>query len=327
MADLKTPMAEDKPKILIVHDSSEDITHLQSILRSLDCISYSSTCNNGEVNELVKHSPPNLILLGTRIGERDGYEVAKSIRETNPEHLIPILFLTDSYEANGVHHSDGLEATDLLRKPYYPFELISRCKALLDLKKYEEELEVAEQVLRSLAIAVEARDPTTGNHCDRLFYRLAKMADLLKLGQEVKDTLLKGAVLHDIGKVGIPDHVLLKEGPLTDREWEVMRQHVIIGESLCRPLKFLHPVLPLIRHHHERYDGTGYPDGLKGSGIPIVARVFQICDVFDALTNPRPYKPAFAHDESILILQRETEKGWWDPVIVKTFLQMLENEK
>ncbi len=316
-------MADEKPRILIVDNSEQDIAHLKTILQTLDCRT-ESVSSGQEAIQVTNQYPPNLILLSLQISDMKGHEAAQLIRERRQNGIIPILFLTDSVEENGyARQFDGLEATDLLRKPYYPFELISRCKALLNLKKYEEELEVAGQVLQSLALAVEARDPTTGNHCDRLFYRLSKMADLLRLGTEVKDTLLKGAVLHDIGKVGVPDHILLKEGPLTDREWEVMRQHVIIGESLCRPLKFLYPVLPLIRHHHERFNGSGYPDALRGTDIPLVARVFQVCDVFDALTNPRAYKPAFSCEESIHILRKETEKGFWDPAIVKIFFQML----
>ncbi len=318
-------MTDEKPKILIVHDLEEERRHLASIIQTLDCIP-EIVSSEKEAVHILKQYTPNLIILRFRAPIMRAYETAQTIRNHRKNGLIPILFLTDSLEENTYSEINELEAVDLLRQPYYPFELISRCKALLNLRKYEKELEVAEQVLQSLAIAVEARDPTTGNHCDRLFYRLSRMADVLQLGREDRDTLLKGAILHDIGKVGVPDHILLKEGPLTDREWEVMRQHVIIGESLCRPLKFLHPVLPLIRHHHERFNGTGYPDGLAGDQIPLVARIFQACDVFDALTNPRPYKPAFSHEESIYIIEKETERGWWDPVIVSTFLKMLSEE-
>ena len=318
-------MTSDKPRVLIVHHHEHERTYLKSVLETLDCIALTASSGE-EALELAGRTSPNLILLNLHMPDAGGYETAQIIRKNRKNGSVPILFLTGSTTENNCAPLADMEAVDLLRKPYYPFELISRCRALLDLKKYEEELEVAEQVLQSFAIAVEARDPTTGNHCDRLFYRLSRMADHLQLEMEERKTLLKGAVLHDIGKVGVPDHILLKEGPLTDREWEVMRQHVVIGESLCRPLKFLHPVLPLIRHHHERYDGSGYPDGLKGDQIPLVARVFQVCDVFDALTNPRSYKPAFSKSESMLILEKEAEKGWWDPVISGIFLRMVAEE-
>ena len=320
-------MIQDKARVLIVQDNEKDGDILKAIVETLGCVTDSAK-NSSEASAILEHASPNLIIIDLGISEREGYATAQLARSNGYSNsLIPILFLMNSKDTDdGAASVEKWEATDSLRKPYYPFELISRCKSLLNLQQYEEQLEMAEQVLQSLALAVEARDPTTGNHCDRLHYRLARMADLLKMGKDAKDTLLKGAVLHDIGKVGVPDHILLKKGPLTDREWEVMRQHVLIGESLCRPLKFLNPVLPLIRHHHERFNGSGYPDGLSGDGIPLVARVFQVCDVFDALTNHRPYKPAFTKAESTEIMKSEMKNGWWDPGIVSIFLNLIESE-
>ena len=319
-------MISEKPSVLIIDDNEEDVAHLRSILQSIDCTIQIAT-NDREALENISEIIPNLVILNLDTLTVNGYETAKIIRGISKNSPIPILFLVATGDSeNGYQQIEEWEDSDILRRPFYPFDLASRCKALLNLRRYENELEMAGQVVESLALAVEARDPTTGNHCDRLFFRLTKMANVLELGHALKDTLLKGAVLHDIGKVGVPDHILLKEGPLTDREWEVMRRHVIIGESLCRPLKFLNPVLPLIRHHHERYDGSGYPDGLEGTAIPLVARVFQVCDVFDALTNPRPYKPAFSNVEAIQILENETTRGWWDPAIVEAFLRVIGNE-
>ncbi|PIQ85337.1 MAG: two-component system response regulator [Candidatus Omnitrophica bacterium CG11_big_fil_rev_8_21_14_0_20_45_26] len=319
-------MPNGKPRILVVNDNQKDREYLTLILQSLDCLT--DTAENGaNAIQKIREFIPDLILLDSNMPLVSGYQTAQTIRQQSRNGLIPILFLTENMNGNGhAANVSDLEAVDVLRKPYQPFEVISRCKSLLNLSQFEYELEMAEQVLKSLALAVEARDPTTGNHCDRLYYRLTRLADMLALGHDMKDTLLKGSILHDIGKVGVPDSVLLKEGPLTDKEWMVMKQHVIIGESLCRPLKFLHPVLPLIRHHHERFDGSGYPDSLKGEEIPLVARVFQVCDVFDALTSKRPYKRSFTEDESKKILETEMSKGWWDPRIVEAFFKMLSVE-
>ncbi len=317
-------MTDEKTRVLIVNNDKQDLAHLTSVLEETGYIIQTAT-NGQEALEKIDTTSPHLILLDLEM-PMDGYETANNLRHIRKNSMIPILFLVDPARKNGYEDISDWEATGILRKPYYPFDVISRCKALLNLQKYESELEIAGQVIESLALSVEARDPTTGNHCDRLFFRLAKMADVLGLGNEVKDTLLRGAVLHDIGKIGVPDNILLKEGPLTDREWEVMRRHVTIGEALCKPLKFLNSVLPLIRHHHERFDGGGYPDGLEGNAIPLVARVFQICDIYDALTNPRPYKPAFSTEEAVRIMEHETTKGWRDPGLVDTFLRMVREE-
>ncbi len=319
-------MVEKKPKILIVHNSENERAKIQLALQTFECLPFLAS-NHNEALVLAKSNPPDLLIFEWNGKAESTYEAAEAIRRSCGPELIPVLFLTESIGKAASKISAGLEAVDFLSKDEYPVLLTARCQSLLQLEKFGKELTIAEQVLRSLALAVEARDPTTGNHCDRLIQQLSRAADFLGLTEKERDALIKGAVLHDIGKVGVPDHILLKEGPLTDREWEVMRQHVTIGESLCRPLAFLHSVLPIIRHHHERFDGTGYPDGLIGEKIPFIARVFQVCDVFDALTNPRPYKPAFSKEESILILKKEAEKGWWDPKIVNSFILMVHGER
>lgn len=317
-------MTEEKPRILIVNDDTEDSAHLKTDLQVLDCITEVAS-NAREVSEILQWFLPHLILVDLDWG----FGIAKTIRASNLNGSVPILFLVEANEPQTSlreAEASSWQATETLHKPYHSFELISRCKVLLSLKKYKKELELAGQVLQSLALAVEARDPTTGNHCDRLFVRVAAMAELLDLDKRDQDALRKGAILHDIGKVGVPDSILLKQGPLTDAEWLIMRQHVVIGESLCRPLKFLAHVLPIIRHHHERLDGSGYPDGLKEDQIPLVARVFQVCDVFDALTNFRPYKQPYSIDETLEIMAQETGRGWWDKGIFKIFERMIKHE-
>ena len=136
----------------------------------------------------------------------------------------------------------------------------------------------------------------------------------------------RGGCLHDLGKIGIPDSILLKPGKLTDPEWEIMKRHVEIGVEICRPLRTLQPLLPLIRHHHERFDGSGYPDGLSGDEIPLIARVFQVVDVYDALTVDRCYRKALPADDAVDVLRDETERGYWDASIVSEFLAMLGEE-
>jgi putative two-component system response regulator len=179
-----------------------------------------------------------------------------------------------------------------------------------------------EAILFALALAVEQRDQQTSGHCQRL--ALISVALGYHLGMRGADleTLYRGGFLHDVGKVGIPDSILLKPGKLTADEWVVMRSHPGRGEEICRPMKSLAPVLPIIRHHHERWDGFGYPDGLRGEQIPIHARVLQIADIYDALISARPYKPAYTPDEALELLKQEADSGWRDPELVRTFIEI-----
>ncbi|HLK68165.1 MAG TPA: HD domain-containing phosphohydrolase [Bryobacteraceae bacterium] len=183
-------------------------------------------------------------------------------------------------------------------------------------------IDETEQIVFALALAVEQRDLQTGGHCERLAFIAMAMGIAMGLARHRVMALYRGGYLHDVGKVGIPDSILFKPGPLTAEEWVTMRSHTTRGEEICRHMKSLTPVLPIIRHHHERWDGSGYPDGLRGEQIPLLARILQIADIYDALANPRPYKPACTSDQALDIIHRETDRGWRDPRIVKVFLEL-----
>jgi putative two-component system response regulator len=180
----------------------------------------------------------------------------------------------------------------------------------------------AEAVLLSLAKVVEQRDNHTAGHCERLAFTGVALGVAMRLDSRHLMSLYLGGYLHDVGKVGIPDSILFKPGRLSDSEWETMRTHPARGEEICKPLKSLQPVLPLIRHHHERLDGTGYPDGLRGNQIPLLARVLQVVDIYDALTNPRPYKQAYSRPRALEILEEEAGRGWRDPEVTGLFVRM-----
>lgn len=179
-----------------------------------------------------------------------------------------------------------------------------------------------EAILFALAQAVEQRDAHTSGHCSRMAFISVSLGIAMGLQRSSLLSLYRGGYLHDVGKVGIPDSILFKSGKLTSAEWVVMRSHAVRGEEICRHLRTLRPVLPIIRHHHERWDGSGYPDGLRGNQIPLLARVVQTADIFDALTSVRPYKPALKPNEALRILQEETDRGWRDPEIVKLFIRL-----
>jgi putative two-component system response regulator len=179
-----------------------------------------------------------------------------------------------------------------------------------------------EMIFQALAQAVEQRDLHTATHCERLAFIAVAMGMISGLERDDLLILYRGGYMHDIGKVGIPDSILFKPGKLTPDEWEVMRTHTTRGVEICRHLKSLAPVVPIIRHHHERWDGSGYPDGLAGEAIPLLARLLQIGDIYDALTSSRPYKDAISPAKALHIIREETARGWRDPRVVDLFLKL-----
>jgi len=272
---------------------------------------------------LARERLPDVILLDVVMPGIDGYEVCHRLKADEETRLLPVVFLTglDSRDAR----LRGLEAgaTDFLTKPFSLVELEVRVRNLVSFRRLTQDLDDAEKMLFAVARAVEARDEATGEHCDRLSQLAARLARHMGFDAEAEKTLRRAGYLHDIGKIAIPDAILLKPADLDEGEWAVMRSHVEIGVSICTPLRTLRSVLPVIRHHHERRDGSGYPDGLAGEAIPELAQVFQVVDVFDALTNDRPYRRALPKDEALAILSEETRRGWWNPDVVGAFSSMI----
>lgn len=312
----------DRPKILIVDD------HPSSRMTAVALLSVEGyevlEAENGQVAlDCVTEVNPDLILLDVMMPGMDGYEVCRRLKQDEQTRLIPVVFITALSDRRA--RLKGIEAggDDFLCKPFDQIELSARVKSLIQQKRLNEDLDHAGKVLFSIARTVESRDPNTGDHCERLVQQGKIFGEFLQLSRtEVRD-LIWGAYLHDIGKVGIPDAVLLKTGKLTAAEWQVMQQHVLIGEQICQPLRTMRGVIPIIRHHHERWDGSGYPDQLVGDEIPFLAQVFQLIDIYDALTHERPYKPAFSPEESIELMREETQKGWRNPVLMERFAQFI----
>jgi putative two-component system response regulator len=269
--------------------------------------------------ERVVEANPDLILLDVMMPGMDGFEVCRRLKQDEQTRLTPVVFITALNDRRS--RIMGIEAggDDFLTKPFDRLELSARVKSLVRQKRLNEDLDHAEQALFSIARSVESRDPNTGDHCERLVSLAKDFGEFVQLSRfEVRD-LTWGSYLHDIGKIGIPDSVLLKAGKLTAEEWDIMRQHVLIGEKICQPMRTMRGVIPIIRHHHERWDGTGYPDGLAGDEIPYLAQVFQMIDIYDALTSARPYKRAFTPEEALEIMVEEAGKGWRNPKLVQQF--------
>jgi putative two-component system response regulator len=216
----------------------------------------------------------------------------------------------------------GSGADCFLSWPFHPEVLRARVRSKLRHKAIVDRLEESETILLALAQTVEQRDHNTAGHCDRLAALGVAMGMAMQLPSQHLVALHRGGYLHDMGKIAIPDSILLKKGPLTEAEWMVMRTHTLKGEDICRPIKCLSLVLPIIRSHHERWDGSGYPDGLAGEKIPLLARVLQLADIYDALISLRSYKPAMTSAEALRVMQEETDRGWHDPELMRLFLRL-----
>jgi putative two-component system response regulator len=307
--------------ILVVDDERLNLRMLEDLLRTQG---YGvRTAQDGEqALERVREAPPDLILLDVMMPKLDGYEVCRRLKENKDTVFIPIVMVTALTRLEQKIKGIEAGADDFLTKPFNSVELITRVRSLLKVKQLTDELENAETVLFSLALGVEAKDPYTEGHCERLSAFSFQVGAAMGLSAEELTALRRGGILHDIGKIGTPDAILLKPGKLTPDEWVIMREHPLIGERICKPLKSLKLVLPIIRHHHEKWDGSGYPDGLKGEEIPITARTLQVVDIYDALTTKRPYKPAFPQEQVFQIMRGEAAKGWWDPRILETFVEL-----
>jgi putative two-component system response regulator len=315
----------DRPRVLVVddHPSSRMTAVALLLAEGYDVIEADS---GPSALEAVKKGNPDLILLDVMMPGMDGFEVCRHVKQDDQTRLTPVVFVTALDDRRS--RLKGIEAggDDFLTKPFDQLELSARVKSLVRQKRLNEDLDHAERVLFSIARTVESRDPNTGDHCERLVNYGKAFGEFLGLTRaEVRD-LTWGGYLHDIGKVGIPDSVLLKPGRLTPEEWEIMRQHVVIGEQICQPLRTMRGVVPIIRHHHERWDGSGYPDGLVGNQIPLLAQVFQLIDIYDALTSERPYKRAFTAEEALAILDQEADKGWRNPDLVQQFKTFIANQ-
>lgn len=267
--------------------------------------------------EVLRQETVDLVILDLMLPEMGGLEFCRAMKARKETRLIPLLVLTSLEGVENEVASLTSGADEFLVKPLQPTLVRTRIRAMLRQKSAIDSLEEAESILFALAQAIEQRDKCTGGHCERLAITSMSLGVSLGLSRHQLLALHRGGYLHDIGKISIPDAILFKAGPLNEEEWAVMRTHTVRGEEICRRIRTLTPVLPIIRNHHERWDGTGYPDGLGGEDIPLLARILQVADVFDALTSARPYKPALSPAEALNVLEAESRRGWRDPKLVE----------
>lgn len=312
-------------RILLVDDEPIQRRLERDILEASDLTCELREAGNGsEALELLRRMPFDAVLLDKRMPLMDGDEVCRRVRHELQQTLLPLIMVTGTNSQEDLANSLQAGATDFIAKPYTPLELVARIRAAVRTKRLTDQLDSAESLLFTLARMVEAKDKTTRDHCSRLSHMAVVFGKALGLDHAQLEALRRGGVLHDIGKLGIPESILLKAESLNDEEWAIMRQHTEIGAHLCEGLATMRDVVPIIRHHHERWDGSGYPDGLRGADIPLLARVFQIVDIYDALVSPRPYKRPFTLEEIIAVLREETHRGWRDPVLIERFVAIVQ---
>jgi putative two-component system response regulator len=305
-------------RILIADDIEENLALLTRLLvpegHTVDVAR-----DGHEAMQLVAERSPDLVLLDVMMPGLTGFEVCGELKANPATRLIPVVLITGLHETRDRIQGINAGADDFITKPFNVHELRARVQSLLHLKRYTDDLETAESVIVSLALTIEGRDAYTQGHCRRLAAYATALGETLGLDHDDVQTLHRGGFLHDIGKIAVPDAVLLKPGRLTAPEFEIMKQHPIIGERLCGSLRSLARVRPIIRHHHERLDGGGYPDGLQGDSIPLLPQILGIVDLFDAITTERPYKPAHSVDYAFQELSREVARGWRRPDLVEAF--------
>jgi len=305
--------------VLVVDDEEQNRHMLVRLLQREGYVVH--TAADGEsALATIERTSPDVILLDVQMPGLDGFEVCRSVKHNAATRLTPVVMVTGLNAREHRIESIHAGADDFLTKPFDVHELSARVRSLIRLKHYTRDLESAESVILSLALTVEARDSYTDGHCERLAAYATTLGRDLRLSDTDLAALVRGAYLHDVGKVGIPDAVLQKPGPLTPGEFELMKQHPVIGERLCGNLRSLRPVRAIVRHHHECLDGSGYPDGLRADAVPLLAQIVSIVDAYDAMTTTRSYRAALTPQHAYEELRRDAAQGRRTIELVEAFI-------
>jgi putative two-component system response regulator len=321
MSEILTPIT--RRSLVLVVDDTESVRSLFRRLLSSDGHDVIAAADGAAALEAVQLHRPDVVLLDVDMPTMDGLEVCRRLKADPGTRLTPVVMVTGQTDLSDRLRGIEAGADEFLSKPVHPQELRVRVRSLSRVKHLIDALDSAEAAFVTLALTIEARDPSTNGHCERLAMHAVRLGRALGLPADDLDALHRGGYLHDVGKVGVPDSVLLKPGPLSKDEFELMKKHPVIGDSLCAPLQSLRRVRPIIRGHHERLDGSGYPDALRGDQVPVLAQIVGIVDVFDALTSERPYRTALTREGAGEYLLSEAVKGKFARQFVEAFLDTL----
>lgn len=310
------------PKVLVTDDDERIRNGISRILKASGYEVLTAT-DGQEALEAVREHAPDVVVSDVTMPRMTGLELTKKIKTDDLHWRTRVLLVSSQAEMPDRVRATDCGADGFLSKPFQTPELLAGVSARVSEKKLLDQLEGPEAVLLTLANVIASRDDVTGGHCHRLSHLSSEVGRELGLSSDDVRALEWGGVLHDIGKVSVPDAILLAPRKLSSEEREIMELHTIRGEETLRPLKLFAGVLPIVRSHHERRDGSGYPDKLKGDDIPITARVLQVVDVYDALRSVRPYKPGWSFERSLQQVYAEVDLGWWDPQVVETFASVI----
>ena len=312
-------------RILIVDDMPENLDILAGLLEP-EGYSVATARDGQEAVELALADPPDLILMDVSMPRMTGLEACRRLKADQRTQLVPILLITGLGARED--RIDGIAAgcDDFLTKPVDFEQLIARTRSALRTKALVDQLEQVENVLVSLATALDAKDPYTRGHSERVGNYAEALGGAVNLSADVRRNLRRAGLLHDIGKIGIPLDYLQKPGKLTTEEYEIVKLHPSIGYDICKPLKTMLPLLSLIRGHHERLDGRGYPDGLKADQVSLPLRCLTLSDIYDALTSDRAYRRALPKEQAFKIMREEASLGMWDMSLIDKFNDMIDRE-
>ncbi len=317
------PFGEQKrAKVLAVDDSKENLELIQALL-SVAGYEVITASNGEEALIKVEEESPDIILLDAMMPKMNGFEVCALLKRKEETRLIPVILVTPVDESESKVRGFEAGVDDFLHRPINCVEFLARVRSLVRVKRLNDELVNVENTMLALATAIEAKDPYTEGHIKRVASYALSLGKEMGLALWQLQVLRKAAFLHDVGKIGVSETVLLKPGALTKEEFDQLKTHTVVGEKICRPLQQDRLIAEVIRHHHQRYDGKGYPDGLAGEDIPIAARIMAIADAYDALTSDRPYRGRLSQEEALQIL-REGAGKQFDPKLALAFVSMVE---
>jgi putative two-component system response regulator len=312
-----------RPVVLVVDDEESVRRFFDRLLTSAGYQVRLAEDGTTALTSVLKYRP-DVVLLDVQMPDMSGVEVCRRLRHNAVTRLIPVVFVT-GFNARE-QRIEGLDAgaDDFLAKPVDTQELLARVRSLTRMKQFTDDLDSAASIIMTLATMIEARDGYGEGHCSRSANYATSLGRAIKLSDLDLQALHRGGFLHDIGMLAIPDAVLRKTGPLSAREFELVRSHTIVGDRLCSNLRSLQAVRPIVRHHHERLDGSGYPDGLQGDQIPVLAQIMGVIDTYEALTSVRPYQTPKSPDEALEVLQEHVVRGWRRRDLVEQFVAIIE---
>ncbi|MCL5422717.1 MAG: response regulator [Nitrospirae bacterium] len=322
MVPLPGTVTEDRPSVLVVDDLWSNLELMEAIFASAGFEVFSALGASSALSIFDTHKI-DIAILDVMMPGMDGFELCRKLKSMTGKRFFPVVLLTALTDRQS--RITGLEcgADDFISKPFDAAELTIRVRSLIKLKTLQDELEHSENVILTLAVAMESRDPYTRGHSTRVGDISMAFASFLGFSRKEQEQMRKAGILHDIGKIGVSTDLLCKDGRLTGDELEEVKRHTIIGEEICRPLVSVRGILPVIRSHHERWDGRGFPDGLRGEEIPVSARLLSIADSFDAMVSKRPYRGGRSASTVVTVFRDEKHSGQWDPKLLEHFVEMI----